>query len=561
MSVSETPVRFTLRQLPLPAKLVVTAFLFAVGLGYVSAMVQLHLQHSDRDGNPLPTPANVIERFSGLSESPPKSQIEEVISGNPYRGWGSSNMTPAFFGYSGGFYKKDCAERGEEVVRSERHGERLAMIAWINTPAAERKKSYEDNAFPLPASLAGQPVTADFLTEAKAVKINDLICGRCCRCHQEAGGQYPPLATYAQLLPHITTPATELIEGKWYRSGKQMQLEKLTQSTHAHLLTFAILFGLTGLVFAYTGYPTGVRAVLGPLVLIAQAADVACWWLARQPAPYGPMFALTIMGTGAVVGLGLVLQIVLSLLSLYMTKGKVVVFGLVAPAAVAVLLLAGVKDIPNGLETEKKEIEEVLNPVKFPTPPAGPPKKKPDDPVKPPVENPRQPETPPKRGGAEPPAVSHLEKLIMGSRDLKVAPWNGKEKGSMARAFFENESEFKKQAKAGARTLAKLEEEREGERLALQAWLRADPSVRKKAYDEDKFTLPATRASKPLTEDFAADGGKVAKVKSILEARCVTCHASGAEQEKFPLETYEQLMKYVEAKPAADNVSIPPAKE
>ena len=47
--------RFTLRQLPLPAKLVLSTFLLAVGVGYTSAMVQLHMQHGDRDGKPLPT--------------------------------------------------------------------------------------------------------------------------------------------------------------------------------------------------------------------------------------------------------------------------------------------------------------------------------------------------------------------------------------------------------------------------------------------------------------------------------------------------------------------------
>ena len=67
-----------------------------------------------------------------------------------------------------------------------------------------------------------------------------------------------------------------------------------------------------------------MRCVLSPLVLIAQVIDVACWWLARLEPPAGPYFALAIMGTGAVVGLGLVLQIMLSLLNMYGRKGKLV---------------------------------------------------------------------------------------------------------------------------------------------------------------------------------------------------------------------------------------------
>jgi hypothetical protein len=59
-------------------------------------------------------------------------------------------------------------------------------------------------------------------------------------------------------------------------------------------------------------------------VLVAQVADVACWWLARLEPPAGPYFALAIMATGAIVGLGLVAQIVLSLWNMYGAKGKLV---------------------------------------------------------------------------------------------------------------------------------------------------------------------------------------------------------------------------------------------
>ena len=63
-----------------------------------------------------------------------------------------------------------------------------------------------------------------------------------------------------------------------------MSIEKLTQSTHAHLLSFAVLYCLTGLIFAFTSYPALIRGIVAPLVLVAQLIDIACWWLARiQP--------------------------------------------------------------------------------------------------------------------------------------------------------------------------------------------------------------------------------------------------------------------------------------
>src|SRR5206468_10359641 len=83
------PTRFTLRQLPLPAKLVVTCFMLTVGLGYSSAMVQLHFQHTQADGSPMPGKNDVIEIFAGkkwvtkeeAEKLRQKSRFETLVSG------------------------------------------------------------------------------------------------------------------------------------------------------------------------------------------------------------------------------------------------------------------------------------------------------------------------------------------------------------------------------------------------------------------------------------------------------------------------------------------------
>ncbi|MGL6075024.1 MAG: hypothetical protein ACRC8S_12765 [Fimbriiglobus sp.] len=322
---------FSLRQLPLPAKLVVSAFLIAVGIGYFSAMIQLHMQHSDRDGNALPTPENVIERFSGLKKAdgkPSQSKIEMLISGAPDGGFDKNNMTPAFFEKSSkSGWPKELKERGE-VLLTERENERQAMKAWLQLPAEEKKKAYETNSLPLPASLQGKPFTEDFVVKGQ-VQIKSLFETRCLLCHDQGGSNKPEMHNYDLLLPLITPPTTETIDDlfdkdkKWVKSSKQMSVEGLTQSTHAHLLSFAVLFSLTGLTFAFTSYPTFMRCILGPIVVVAQVADISCWWLARVEG-YGPLFAQAIMLTGGIVGLGLTAQIVLSLFNLYGIKGKIV---------------------------------------------------------------------------------------------------------------------------------------------------------------------------------------------------------------------------------------------
>lgn len=336
--------RYTLRDLPLAPKLVVSAFLLAVGLGYCSAMIQLHMKHSEMDGSPLPNPTDVVVRFSHFAPFDgkfPPSKIESVVSGDPYGGFNSTNMTPAFFGESDKAYKKVSTLSKEDPKRkkldAERTGERDALIAFINTAAEKRKAIYDADAMDMPEALKEKPITEDFVADGK-VKVQTLISERCGRCHDNQ--QKPNFAKFDDLDPLITAPPPETFDndGKplhltgpaengqkvWVKSAKTMTVDCLTQSTHAHLLSFAMLFALTGFVYAFTSHPGIIRGVLAPVVLVAQVADVSCWWLARLDLPYGPVFAQCIMATGAVVGIGLMLQIVLSLFNMYGIKGKLV---------------------------------------------------------------------------------------------------------------------------------------------------------------------------------------------------------------------------------------------
>lgn len=329
--MSDTPrPRYTLRDLPLAAKLVVSAFLLAVGLGYCSAMIQLHMKHSEMEGNPLPSPNDVVVRFSRFAPFDgkfPPSKIEAIVSGDPAGGFNSTNMTPAFFGESDKAYKKvanlpkDDPKR--KKVDAERTGERDAIIAFINTPAEKRKAIYDADAMDMPEKLKDKPITDEFVQDGK-VKVQSLLGERCGRCHDNQ--QKPNFAKFEDLEPLITAPTPETFDsgGKvWVKSAKTMTIDCLTQSTHAHLLSFAMLFALTGFVYAFTSHPGFIRGILAPIVLVAQVADVSCWWLARLDLPYGPIFAQCIMATGAVVGIGLMLQIVLSLFNMYGIKGKV----------------------------------------------------------------------------------------------------------------------------------------------------------------------------------------------------------------------------------------------
>ncbi len=131
---------------------------------------------------------------------------------------------------------------------------------------------------------------------------------------------------------------------------RRMEIDELTQTTHVHLLSFCMLWALTGIIFAFTSYPLWMRVGLAPIVLIAQVADVCCWWLARLPQT-GPYFAAMILGTGAIVGMGLSAQIVLSLFNMYDKKGKAAIAALFVLAGIGAAVLA--PKVLNEVKAEK----------------------------------------------------------------------------------------------------------------------------------------------------------------------------------------------------------------
>ena len=162
--------------------------------------------------------------------------------------------------------------------------------------------------------------------------MQSLLQARCERCHKSEGltGKIK-LVDYSDFADVLTVPPAG-------HTSRQMSLEHLTQTTHLHLLSFCVLWTLTGLIFAFSSYPRWFRCVLGPIVLLAQVADVSCWWLARLDG-VGPYFALAIIGAGIVVGVGLALQIVLSLFNMYRAPGKIVLLLLFGAAAAGGALL------------------------------------------------------------------------------------------------------------------------------------------------------------------------------------------------------------------------------
>jgi hypothetical protein len=318
------PPRFTLRDLPLSARVVLSAFLISAGIGYFSALVQLHFQHA-RAGEPLPNKDDATETYHG---TPGMSTFERLIRADeskPFDKFGT--MRPAFntesVGWEGLVAEKAAElnipeEKAEKELRKERDRELEAVLWWIKIGA--KKTDYEK--CPLPEDFfkeLGKPLEDKPFSKGANEKyfadVSQIIRVRCVRCHSP-GKRQPAGDVHLNTWEGVKVSLRPSTLG----GSSGMSLKKLAQTTHIHLLGFSMLYGLTGLILAFSSYPAWLRLILCPLPLLAQVFDISCWWLAR----FDPIFAHLIIYTGGVVALGLMLHIILSLLNMYRVTGKLV---------------------------------------------------------------------------------------------------------------------------------------------------------------------------------------------------------------------------------------------
>ncbi len=247
-------------------------------------------------------------------------------------------------GFAGGDDPK-LAQACLKAVREDLDGERLALVHWLREGAS--KEDYVKDAFALTGERKNLPVTETFVKtegDTRFARIRSIIDKRCVRCHIDTSSSAAfrfPLQTWGELVPYTRAEAA---------TGHS--LTKLALTTHVHLLGFSVLYGLTGLVFAFSSYPGMIRLVLAPLPLLAQIVDISFWWLARLDPPHGPLFAQGIILTGGIVGASLGLQILLSLFNLFGKLGKLVLVLLLA-ASVAVGFYVKTSVIDKQIKYEK----------------------------------------------------------------------------------------------------------------------------------------------------------------------------------------------------------------
>jgi len=300
---------------PAATRLVAALFMLGAALGYGAGLVQLHFAHAS-PGQWLPDLDDTVRIYHGET-GPPLSRLERLLAAEsgPFNGTGT--MKPAFFEKSSGWKRlvDKLPPDKLRILHEEREGERQALLAWVRAGGADSE--YEEDRYVLPTELAARPITAEFLVtddqgqpvSPRAVRIRSLLEARCVRCHQEGGADRQaarfPLDSYERLEKYLQP-----------EKGLGMSLEQLALTTHVHWLGFVMLFSLTGLVMSLTRYPNWLRLVVAPWPLVAQMGEIGLWWLSRLPEPTGVWCARSIAVVGGLVGIGLLVQVVLSLFDL-----------------------------------------------------------------------------------------------------------------------------------------------------------------------------------------------------------------------------------------------------
>jgi len=287
--------------------------------------VVCHKPGEEREDTLLTDYSLVAKHLEAKPPAYPKGRLYTVLTG-PRDKFNSKSMVKAFFEKSKEW--ETLSEDQKIAEEPKRDAERRALVAWIDAGAV--KEAYVADAFSLPQGFDRTHLPNRLLQELDPAAIG-----------------------MARATPQAQPPAVKTPKERWDDAkARQIGVESLTQSTHAHLLSFSMLWALTGIVFAFSNNSYFLRCLLSPIVLIAQVLDISCWWLSRLDG-IGPYFALAILGTGGIVGMGVGAHITLSLWSMYGKKGRCVLL-LLALVGVGLFGLTYAKVIKPQLADEQK---------------------------------------------------------------------------------------------------------------------------------------------------------------------------------------------------------------
>lgn len=140
--------------------------------------------------------------------------------------------------------------------------------------------------------------------EAKFVNVQPIFTEFCVPCHSPASEMpISPLTSFEEVVRHTAV-------------DMGLSIKKLVGVSHIHLFGMSFIFVLTGLIFSLSEAPAMLRSVLLAIPFIAIWVDIGSWWLTK----YEPVFALSVIVGGVLMGIALAGQIGISLYDMWFRR-------------------------------------------------------------------------------------------------------------------------------------------------------------------------------------------------------------------------------------------------
>ncbi len=177
------------------------------------------------------------------------------------------------------------------------HGspEQTRLATAINGPMAGNLKSAADKTVILDWIESGaQPA----IYEAQVAPILQRDCQI---CHSPASGmRVPPLTSYEQVV-------------KLTEADRGASIPSLIRVSHIHLFGIAFILYMVGKLFVLCEIPVWLKRLTIGLPFLGMLTDIFAWYLTRET----PSFAYLLVISGALMGLSLNFQVLLSLYQMW----------------------------------------------------------------------------------------------------------------------------------------------------------------------------------------------------------------------------------------------------
>ncbi|MFQ6004181.1 MAG: hypothetical protein ACE5OQ_01645 [Woeseia sp.] len=180
------------------------------------------------------------------------------------------------------YYGNRSGTRLEAAIRGPMSGfieidDRHEVMAWLNDGAGETEY---------------------------AAKIEPILTKACIVCHSSASGlQVPDLSSYDGLREFAAVDMGE-------------SLHTLMKLSHIHLFGIGVLLLALGLIFRLAEMRRWLKISIIVVPFAAMLADILAWFLTK----WDPAYAYVVVSAGAVLGLSMMAQIIISLYQLWLLR-------------------------------------------------------------------------------------------------------------------------------------------------------------------------------------------------------------------------------------------------